>query len=198
MAKKTLIKDKSPEELTKLLKEKRVFLALGSIAFDALWKWMQEAKYPLPAKKPKFSHGLEFKVGQYTVLASYHPSQQNTQTGRFTAAMGDAVRLVAGGRALAYALGLGVLCLAAEIFIPYHRYAGYLKLLTFVLLVYVAVAFTVEVPWRTVLDNTAEIASASGGTDVDSSPDSNPANDKGGHPGTYRSDRPKQLSLSAY
>ena len=67
------------------------------------------------------------------------------------AAMGEAVRLVAGGRAVAYALGLGLLCLAAEIFIPYHRYAGYLKLLTFVLLVYVAVAFTVEVPWRTVL-----------------------------------------------
>jgi Mn2+/Fe2+ NRAMP family transporter len=49
---------------------------------------------------------------------------------------------------------LGVLCLGAEIFIPYHRYAGYLKLLTFVLLVYVAVAFTVEVPWRTVLVST--------------------------------------------
>ena len=70
------------------------------------------------------------------------------------AAMGEAVRLVAGGPALAYALGLGVLCLTAEIFIPYHRYAGYLKLLTFVLLVYVAVAFTVEVPWRTVLVST--------------------------------------------
>ncbi len=70
------------------------------------------------------------------------------------AAMGEAVRLVAGGPALAYALGLGVLCLAAEIFIPYHRYAGYLKLLTFVLVVYVAVAFTIEVPWRTVLVST--------------------------------------------
>ena len=70
------------------------------------------------------------------------------------AAMGEAVRLVAGGPALAYAHALGVLCLGAEIFIPYHRYAGYLKLLTFVLLVYVAVAFTVEVPWRTVLVST--------------------------------------------
>src|SRR4029078_1769191 len=35
--------------------------------------------------------------------------------------------------------------------IPYHRYAGYLKFLTFVLFVYVAVAFSVDVAWRTVL-----------------------------------------------
>jgi NRAMP (natural resistance-associated macrophage protein)-like metal ion transporter len=67
------------------------------------------------------------------------------------AAMGEALRLVIGGPALAYALGFGVACLIAEIVIPYHRYAGYLKFLTFVLLVYVAVAFTVEVPWSQVL-----------------------------------------------
>lgn len=67
-----------------LLKKKRVFLALGSIGFDALWKWMREESYPLPPKKPKFVHGLKFKVGAYTVLASYHPSRQNTQTGRLT------------------------------------------------------------------------------------------------------------------
>ena len=70
------------------------------------------------------------------------------------AAMGEASRLVVGGPALAYALAFGVFCLAAEIVIPYHRYAGYLKLLTLVLFVYVAVAFTVEVPWRTVLVST--------------------------------------------
>jgi NRAMP (natural resistance-associated macrophage protein)-like metal ion transporter len=70
------------------------------------------------------------------------------------AAMGEALRLAIGGPALAYALAFGVACLVAEVFVPYHRYAGYLKLLTFVLLVYVAVAFTVAVPWLTVLRTT--------------------------------------------
>jgi len=63
------------------------------------------------------------------------------------AAMGEAVRLVAGGQALVYALVLGVVCLMAEVFVPYHRYAGYLKMLAMALLVYVATAFSVHVPW---------------------------------------------------
>ena len=41
--------------------------------------------------------------------------------------------------------------LIAEVLIPYHDYADYLKFLTLVLLVYVAVAFTVQVPWSTVI-----------------------------------------------
>jgi NRAMP (natural resistance-associated macrophage protein)-like metal ion transporter len=63
------------------------------------------------------------------------------------AAMGEALRLVAGGSALIYALGFGGVCLIAEVLIPYHRYAGYLKAMTLVLLVYVGAAFTVQVPW---------------------------------------------------
>jgi NRAMP (natural resistance-associated macrophage protein)-like metal ion transporter len=66
------------------------------------------------------------------------------------AAMGEALRLVVGGSALVYALGFGVACLVAEVLIPYHRYAGYLKLLTFVLFVYVATAFTISIPWASV------------------------------------------------
>jgi Mn2+/Fe2+ NRAMP family transporter len=66
------------------------------------------------------------------------------------AAMGGALRLVIGGPALVYALAFGVACLTAEVFIPYHNYVGYLKFLTLVLFVYVAAAFTVEVPWRRV------------------------------------------------
>ena len=62
------------------------------------------------------------------------------------AAMGEALRLVIGGPALLYALVFGVACLLTEILVPYHRYAGYLKFLTLVLFVYVAAAFTVEVP----------------------------------------------------
>jgi NRAMP (natural resistance-associated macrophage protein)-like metal ion transporter len=67
------------------------------------------------------------------------------------AAMGEALRIVIGGPALVYALTFGVACLVAEIVIPYHNYAGYLKFLTMVLFVYVAAAFTVEVPWSKVI-----------------------------------------------
>jgi NRAMP (natural resistance-associated macrophage protein)-like metal ion transporter len=67
------------------------------------------------------------------------------------AAMGDALKLVTGGNAALYALGFGVICLLGEVLIPYHRYAGLLKFLTFVLFVYVATAFSVNVPWLDVL-----------------------------------------------
>jgi len=67
------------------------------------------------------------------------------------AAMGEAVKLVFGGPALAYVAILGVISLTAEVLIPYQRYAGYLKYLTVVLLVYVAAAFAAELPWGEVL-----------------------------------------------
>jgi NRAMP (natural resistance-associated macrophage protein)-like metal ion transporter len=70
------------------------------------------------------------------------------------AVMGDAVRLLIGGPAKIYALTLGVLCLAAQIFVPYRTYARYMKLLTLVLFAYVATAFSVEIPWDRVLFST--------------------------------------------
>jgi Mn2+/Fe2+ NRAMP family transporter len=70
------------------------------------------------------------------------------------AAMGEGLRLVIAGPATLYAMGFGLACLMAEIVIPYHRYAGLLKLLTLVLLVYVATAFSVQVDWREVLSAT--------------------------------------------
>jgi len=63
------------------------------------------------------------------------------------AAMGASARLVVGGPAVAYAVALGLVCLIAEVFVPYHRYAGYLKFLTMVLFVYVVAAFSIHVPW---------------------------------------------------
>ena len=63
------------------------------------------------------------------------------------AAMGEALRLVAGGSALAFAVLFGIACLVTEVLIPYHRYAGFLKVLTLVLLFYVATAFSVHIPW---------------------------------------------------
>jgi NRAMP (natural resistance-associated macrophage protein)-like metal ion transporter len=67
------------------------------------------------------------------------------------AAMGAALRLVIQGPTLLYVMIFGALCVTAEIFIPYHRYAGYLKYLTLVLLVYVGAAFTVHIGWSEVV-----------------------------------------------
>jgi NRAMP (natural resistance-associated macrophage protein)-like metal ion transporter len=63
------------------------------------------------------------------------------------AAMGEALRLVIGGPAVLYAAAFGLGCLLAEVFIPYHRYAGYLKFLTLVLFAYVVAAFSIHIPW---------------------------------------------------
>lgn len=66
------------------------------------------------------------------------------------AAMGDALRLVAGGQAQWYALGFGLLSLLLQMFIPYQRYAHLLKWLTLALLAYAATVLVIEVPWREV------------------------------------------------
>jgi NRAMP (natural resistance-associated macrophage protein)-like metal ion transporter len=70
------------------------------------------------------------------------------------AAMGEALRLVVGGSVLVYAPAFGFACLTAEVFIPYHRYASFLKFLTLVLVVYVAVAFSIQIPWSKVIVST--------------------------------------------
>jgi Mn2+/Fe2+ NRAMP family transporter len=66
------------------------------------------------------------------------------------AAMGDALRLVAGGDGRWYALGFGVVSLLLQVFIPYQRYAHLLKWLTLALLAYAATVLVIEVPWREV------------------------------------------------
>ena len=71
------------EELA-LLPETRVFLALGAIAFTAVLDRERRARQ-------KFVHAAEAELGERTLLASYHVSQQNTQTGRLTPAMFDAI-----------------------------------------------------------------------------------------------------------
>jgi uracil-DNA glycosylase family 4 len=75
----------------KLLKNVRVILALGKIAFDGVLATLAEMEIGRPALRPIFAHGAEYRVGPYTLVASYHPSRQNTQTGRLTAAMLDRV-----------------------------------------------------------------------------------------------------------
>ena len=62
-------------------------------------------------------------------------------------AMGDAARLLLGGNARLYTVGFGIACILAEVFISYAAYARILKWLTLALFAYVAVVFTVHVPW---------------------------------------------------
>jgi uracil-DNA glycosylase len=72
----------------RLLSRVRVVVALGRIAFDAFLKVWVEAGGTLPAGRPRFGHGLTTEFpGGVQLLASYHPSQQNTQTGRLTPPM---------------------------------------------------------------------------------------------------------------
>jgi Mn2+/Fe2+ NRAMP family transporter len=70
------------------------------------------------------------------------------------AAMAEALRLVIGGPVLLYVAAFGIACLTAEIMIPYHAYARYLKALTFVLFAYVVAAFSVRIPWGEVIGAT--------------------------------------------
>ena len=66
------------------------------------------------------------------------------------AAMGEALRLLLGGSAHLYSVGFGLLCLGLQVFLRYADYVRYLKWLTLALLSYVAVIFTVHVPWGAV------------------------------------------------
>jgi NRAMP (natural resistance-associated macrophage protein)-like metal ion transporter len=67
------------------------------------------------------------------------------------AAMGQALRLLLGGSAHLYSVAFGVLCLGLQVFLRYVTYVRYLKWLTLALLSYVAVIFTVHVPWGAVM-----------------------------------------------
>ena len=69
-------------------------------------------------------------------------------------AMGDALRLLAGGASGAYVVGFAVLCAVLEIFSRYDRYVRVLKWLTLSLFAYVATVLAVDVPWREVLYQT--------------------------------------------
>ena len=74
-----------------LLTEARVLLALGSFAWDGALRAARALGKPVPKPKPRFGHGSEAKLGPWSLLGSFHPSQQNTFTGRLTEPMLDAV-----------------------------------------------------------------------------------------------------------
>jgi len=80
-----------------LLTSVRVVVVLGGFAYDAFAR-----VHTLPKPRPRFGHGVEVRAGDLTVVCCYHPSQQNTFTGKLTEPMTDAVfvraRELAAGR----------------------------------------------------------------------------------------------------
>jgi uracil-DNA glycosylase family 4 len=74
-----------------LLERCRVAIALGAFAWDGFLRAARGLGAEVPKPKPRFGHGAEARVGRWTLLGCYHPSQQNTFTGRLTVPMIDAV-----------------------------------------------------------------------------------------------------------
>ena len=68
-----------------------VVVCLGGFAYEALWKVLAARGDTLPKPRPKFGHGVEVPTGRLTIVNCYHPSQQNTFTGRLTRPMLESV-----------------------------------------------------------------------------------------------------------
>jgi uracil-DNA glycosylase len=79
-----------------MLRSVRVLLCLGAFAWDAALRLLETVggpDTPVLRPKPRFGHGAELSGGPYALLGCYHPSQQNTFTGKLTEPMIDAVLL---------------------------------------------------------------------------------------------------------
>ena len=74
-----------------LLEQVRVIVVLGKFAYDATARVLAAGGSPLPTPRPAFSHGVEVSSERSVVVGCYHPSQQNTFTGKLTESMLDAV-----------------------------------------------------------------------------------------------------------
>ncbi len=81
------------DEELKRLKQLRVVIALGKIAFDNYLKGLRRLGVALPKPLPRFAHDTIHELGRGVpaLIASYHPSRQNTNTGKLTEPMFDAV-----------------------------------------------------------------------------------------------------------
>jgi uracil-DNA glycosylase family 4 len=72
--------------------ELRVLVCLGAFAWDGALRALGSLGHPA-RPKPRFGHGAEAAIGPYALLGCFHPSQQNTFTGKLTEPMLEAVLL---------------------------------------------------------------------------------------------------------
>jgi len=78
-------------ELQLVRSQLRVVVALGAFAWTAALAAIERSGTSLPSPRPRFGHGAAVPLGNLTLLGCFHPSQQNTFTGRLTETMLDAV-----------------------------------------------------------------------------------------------------------
>jgi uracil-DNA glycosylase family 4 len=74
-----------------LLGAARVIVCLGAFAWDAALRILAAGGIAAPRPRPRFGHGAEVAAGRFVLLGCFHPSQQNTFTGRLTEPMLDGV-----------------------------------------------------------------------------------------------------------
>jgi uracil-DNA glycosylase family 4 len=74
-----------------ILEAARVIVSLGSFAWAAALRTLAGMGSSLPSPRPRFGHGAHVRLGDYMLLGCFHPSQQNTFTGKLTEPMLDAV-----------------------------------------------------------------------------------------------------------
>jgi uracil-DNA glycosylase family 4 len=84
------------ERELELLERCRVVVALGSFGWDGFLRAARALGAEVPRPKPRFGHGAEADLGRWALLGCFHPSQQNTFTGKLTVPMIDAVFARAG------------------------------------------------------------------------------------------------------
>jgi uracil-DNA glycosylase family 4 len=84
-------------ELAMVAADLRVIVCLGGFAWQAMWPVLDRCGFAVPRPRPAFGHGAEVRLpgtqppDGVLLIGCYHPSQQNTFTGRVTPAMLDAV-----------------------------------------------------------------------------------------------------------
>jgi uracil-DNA glycosylase family 4 len=75
----------------RLLESCRTIVCLGAFAWDGTLRALRDIGCPAPRPRPRFGHGVEAQIADWQLIGSYHPSQQNTFTGRLTEGMLDGV-----------------------------------------------------------------------------------------------------------
>jgi uracil-DNA glycosylase family 4 len=79
------------ERELELLENARAIVALGSFGWDGMLRAARALGVETPRPRPRFGHGAEAEIGPWRLIGCYHPSQQNTFTGKLTEPMIDAV-----------------------------------------------------------------------------------------------------------